>query len=100
MPTNFVRSIQAYARSLSNALKSIDDILARMPSGEGATPSSSLLKELETAKAEAKVKFEKLDANTSINKPNCPRTKNRHTQKRMKTLSKTTTRPYRRPTPR
>ena len=62
-PTNLVRSIQAYARSLRTALKAIDDILARMPSGEGATPSSSLIKELETAKAEAKVKFEKLDAN-------------------------------------
>ena len=60
MPTNLVRSIQAYARVLRTALKSIDDILARMPSGEDATPSTSLLKELETAKAEAKAKFENM----------------------------------------
>ena len=63
MPTNLVRSIQAYARVLRTALKSIDDILARMPSGEDATPSTSLLKELETAKAEAKTKFENMSNN-------------------------------------
>ena len=52
-PRSLLRSLQAYARSLGNALRSIDDILARMPSGEGATPSTTLIKELENAKAEA-----------------------------------------------
>ena len=63
MPANLLRSIQAYARSLGIALRAIDNILARMPTGEGATPSSALLKELETAKAAAMAKFEKMDAN-------------------------------------
>ena len=46
MPANLLRSIQAYARSLGIALRAIDNILARMPTGEGATPSSALLEEL------------------------------------------------------
>ena len=60
-PKSLVKSIQAYARSLGNALRTIDDILARMPK-EGAPPTT-LLKKLEDAQASAMAKFEKMDAN-------------------------------------
>ena len=63
MPKSLIKSLQAYVRSLGNALRSIDDILSRMPSGEGAVPSTTLLKELENAKAAAMTKFEKMDSN-------------------------------------
>ena len=63
-PKSLVKSMQAYARSLGNALKMIDEILTRMPK-EGATPRA-VLKELEDAKASAMAKFEKMDANYVI----------------------------------
>ena len=68
-PKSLVKSMQAYARSLGNALERIDDILTRIPK-EGATPRT-VLSELENAKAIAEAKFEKMDANYDIqsNKP-------------------------------
>ena len=60
-PKSLVKSMQAYARSLDNALEMIDDVLSRVPA-EGATPRM-VLSELEEAKATAKAKYEKMDAN-------------------------------------
>ena len=60
-PKSLIKSLQAYARSLGNALRTIDDILSRMP--KDGTTSTPLLKKLEDAQASAMAKFEKLDAN-------------------------------------
>ena len=63
-PKSLVKSMQAYARFLGNALEMIDDVLSRIPT-EGATPRA-ILSELDEAKAIAKAKFEKMDANYDI----------------------------------
>ena len=62
-PKSLIKSLQAYARSLGNALRTIDDILARMPK---EAPPTTWLKKLEDAQAIAMTKFEKLDANYVI----------------------------------
>ena len=66
-PKSLLKSMQAYARLLDNALELIDDILTRVPEPtDGATPSRPLLDELEKAKATATAKFDKLDANYDL----------------------------------
>ena len=67
MPKDLLKSMRAYARLMDNALELIDDILTRVPEPtEGATPSRSILDELEKAKATATAKFDKLDANYDL----------------------------------
>ena len=63
-PKSLLKSMQAYARLLDNALELIDDILTRVPA-EGATPRS-ILDELDKAKATAMAKFDKMDANYDL----------------------------------
>ena len=59
--------MQAYARSLGNALNTIDEILSRIPTDEGApAPPREALQELEEAKATAKAKLERMDTNYDI----------------------------------
>ena len=66
-PKSLIKSMQAYARSLGNALDMIDEILTRIPEGGGATaPLRVILQELDDAKATAKAKFEKMDTNYDI----------------------------------
>lgn len=66
-PKSVIKSMQAYARSLGNALDMIDVILARIPKGEGApAPPEEVLLELERAKAIAVVKFERMDENYEL----------------------------------
>ena len=67
MPKDLLKSMRAYARLMDNALELIDGILARVPEPvDGATPSRSLLDELEKAKTTATAKFDKLDANYDL----------------------------------
>ena len=58
-PKSVIKSMQAYARSLGNALDMIDVILAPAPPEE-------VLLELERAKAIAVVKFERMDENYDL----------------------------------
>ena len=60
-PKSLIKLLQAYARSLGNALRMVDDILARMP--KDGTTSTPLLKKPEDAQVAAMAKFEKMDAN-------------------------------------
>ena len=63
-PKSLIKSMQAYGRSLGNALDMIDEILTRIPKEEGAAaPPREALQELEDAKATAKAKFERMDTN-------------------------------------
>ena len=66
-PKSLIKSMQAYARSLGNALNTIDEILTRIPMDEGApaTPREAL-RELEEAKATAKAKFKRMDTNYDV----------------------------------
>ena len=63
-PKSLIKSIQAYARSLDNALEIIDNILTQVPD-EGATPRL-VLDDLEKAKATAEAKFGKMSENYDI----------------------------------
>ena len=63
-PKSPIKLTQIHARLLDNALEWIDDVLARVPA-EGATPKN-VLDDLEEAKALAKAKFGKMDANYEI----------------------------------
>ena len=56
-PKSLIKSMQAYARSLNNALNMIDEILTRISAGGGAAAPPKLILELEDAKATAKAKF-------------------------------------------
>ena len=60
-PKSLVKSMQAYARSLDNALERIDDALAQMPEGGGATAPPRVIQQLEDAVASATAKFERMD---------------------------------------
>ena len=72
--------MRAYARLMDDTLELIDDILTRVPEPvDGATPSRSLLDELEKAKATATAKFDKLDANYGLQSVSDELTEDRET---------------------
>ena len=64
-PKSLIKSIQANARLLGNALDIIDEIMARIPKGENAPPGEVLLK-LEEATATAEVKSDQMDKNYDL----------------------------------
>ena len=67
MPKDLLKSMRAYARLMDDSIELLDGILARVPEPvDGATPSQSLLDELEKAKTTVSVKFDKLDANYGL----------------------------------
>ena len=65
-PKDLIKSMQAYARLLGNALDMIDEILTRVPKGEGASAPPRVVRQLEDATATAKTKFERMDTNYDI----------------------------------
>ena len=65
-PKDLIKSMQAYARLLGNALDMIDEILTRVPKGEGGTAPPRVVLQLEDATATAKTKFERMDTNYNI----------------------------------
>ena len=65
-PKDLIKSMQAYARLLGNALDMIDEILTWVPKGEGATAPPRVVLQLEDATATAKAKFERMDTNYDI----------------------------------
>ena len=61
MPKDLLKSMRAYARLMNDSIELLDGILARVPEPvDGATPSQSLLDELEKAKTTVSVRYDKL----------------------------------------
>ena len=58
--------MQTYARPLDGALEAVDEVLARIPEGGGATAPPRVLQQLEDAAATATAKFKRMDENYDI----------------------------------